>query len=86
MISVPVYEAKTRLSELLLRVQQGESITITRHGSPAARLVAVEQATSDSATHHQRQTVDAALLALSALREGVTLPVPLREAIGHGRD
>lgn len=86
MISVPVYEAKTRLSELLLRVQQGEAITITRHGSPAARLVAVEKAAPGAATQLQRQKVDAALLALSALRDGVTLPVPLQDAIRQGRD
>ncbi len=86
MISVPVYEAKTRLSELLLRVQQGEAITITRHGSPAARLVAVEHATPDTMSLLQRQTVDATLLALSALRGGISLPLPLRDAIGHGRD
>ena len=39
MIPLPVFEAKTRLSELLSRVEQGEEITITRHGVPAARLV-----------------------------------------------
>ena len=35
MISVPIHEAKTRLSELLVQAQQGEVITITRHGVPA---------------------------------------------------
>ena len=86
MISVPVYEAKTRLSELLLRVQQGEAITITRHGSPAARLVAVDTAAPGAAARSQGEAVDAVLQALTALREGVILPVPLQEAIGHGRD
>lgn len=42
MITVGAYEAKTRLSELLLRVQEGETVTITRHGHPVARLVGVE--------------------------------------------
>lgn len=37
--SVGTFEAKTHLSELLDRVAQGESITITRHGVPVARLV-----------------------------------------------
>lgn len=40
--SVGAYEAKTHLSELLERVHQGEEITITRHGSPVARLVPVK--------------------------------------------
>jgi prevent-host-death family protein len=37
--SVGAYDAKTRLSELLDRVERGEQIIITRHGRPIARLV-----------------------------------------------
>jgi prevent-host-death family protein len=37
--SVGAYEAKTRFSELLGRVESGREITITRHGVPVARLV-----------------------------------------------
>ena len=33
------FEAKNKLSALLDRVEQGEEITITRHGRPVARLV-----------------------------------------------
>jgi prevent-host-death family protein len=40
---VNVQDAKTRLSELLARVERGEEITIARAGRPIARLVAVEQ-------------------------------------------
>ncbi len=36
---VGAYEAKTRFSQLLERVEGGEEITITRHGNPVARLV-----------------------------------------------
>jgi prevent-host-death family protein len=32
-------EAKARLSELLDEVEQGETIVITRHGRPVARIV-----------------------------------------------
>jgi prevent-host-death family protein len=39
MASVGSYEAKTHLPRLLKRVERGESITITRHGKPVARLV-----------------------------------------------
>jgi prevent-host-death family protein len=38
-VSVGAYDAKTRLSELLDRVEKGEQIVITRHGKPVARLV-----------------------------------------------
>ena len=37
-----VQDAKTRLSELLNRVERGEQITIARAGKPIARLVAVD--------------------------------------------
>lgn len=40
MITVGAFEAKTKLSELLDRVERGEEIVITRHGKPVARLVA----------------------------------------------
>ena len=39
MDTVGAYEAKTRLSELIDRVQHGDRITITRHGVPVAVLV-----------------------------------------------
>lgn len=41
-IQVNVHEAKTRLSELLVRVEHGEEIVIARSGTPLARLVAID--------------------------------------------
>ena len=40
---VNVQDAKTRLSELLQRVQNGEEITIAKYGKPVARLVAIDE-------------------------------------------
>lgn len=37
--TVGSYEAKTHLPQLLDRVEHGESIVITRHGRPVAKLV-----------------------------------------------
>ena len=37
------YEAKTHLPKLLDAVERGETIVITRHGRPTARLVPHEQ-------------------------------------------
>lgn len=34
-----IYQAKTHLSQLVAQVEDGEEITITRHGRPVARLV-----------------------------------------------
>jgi prevent-host-death family protein len=36
---VNIHEAKTHLSRLLVRVSQGEQITIAKAGKPVARLV-----------------------------------------------
>lgn len=44
METVGTFEAKTHLSELLDKVGKGETITITRHGIPAAMLVPVGEA------------------------------------------
>ena len=41
METVGAFEAKTHLAELLDRVSRGETIIITRHGVPAARLVPI---------------------------------------------
>ena len=40
--TVGAFEAKTYLAALLGRVEGGESITITKHGRPVARLVPVD--------------------------------------------
>ena len=43
MDSIGASEAKIHLPRLLRRVMDGESVTITRHGRPVARLVPVEE-------------------------------------------
>jgi prevent-host-death family protein len=56
---VGAYEAKTRFSELLERVAGGDEITITRHGTPIARLIPIRPASS----------VESRQAAISAMRE-----------------
>jgi prevent-host-death family protein len=43
MLHVNLANAKSRLSELVDRVEKGEEIVITRHGRPVARLSALER-------------------------------------------
>ena len=56
---IGAYEAKTHLPKLLDRVAHGESLTITRHGKPVARLVPVatprEQAEQAAARIERRR-------------------------------
>ena len=84
MKEVAVYEAKTRLSELLGEVEAGEQVTITRRGQPIARLVGVSL--SRRAMSTQRQAVDATIASLRLARRGVVLEGDLRELIAEGRD
>lgn len=41
MRQIGAFEAKNRLSELLAAVENGEEVTITKHGRPVAKLVPV---------------------------------------------
>ncbi len=46
MVEVNIHEAKTQLSRLLAKVEQGEEVIISRAGKPIARLVPVQQPAS----------------------------------------
>ena len=77
MKQIGVYEAKTHLPRLLDEVARGESITITRHGRPVARLVPVVG---------RRRSVREAIEAIEAFRQGHTLgDLTIRELIEEGR-
>ena len=56
---IGAYDAKTRFSELIERVANGEEITITRHGTPVARLVPI----------HKPGTVEGRQEAIRKMRE-----------------
>jgi len=42
MIEVNIHEAKTQLSRLIAKVEQGEEVVIARAGEPVAKLVRAE--------------------------------------------
>ncbi len=83
METIGLFEAKTKLSELLDRVEGGEELVITRHGVPVARLVPVGQTS--------RTGVAAAISQWKQFRETTSLNPPgsdaltIRELIDHGR-
>jgi prevent-host-death family protein len=62
MNEVGVFEAKTKLSALLDRVEKGEEIIITRHGKPVARLTA-------PARRWTKESVQAAVDRIKELRK-----------------
>jgi len=80
--SVPLAEAKNRLSSLVARVEHGEEIAITRRGVPVVHLVAASQHQS---TQPQRaEAVAAALAHLRDLRTGLVLEGDVRAIAREG--
>ena len=76
-MEIGAYEAKTSLGSLLERVRRGETITITKHGVPVARLV-------PPAVRPGR--VDDVIAAFDELRTQVRPGAPsIREMIEEGR-
>ena len=43
MESIGLFEAKTHLSELVARAEQGEEVIITRHNKPVAKIVPIRE-------------------------------------------
>ena len=41
-MQVNIYEAKTRLSELVQQAHQGQTVVIAKHGTPMAKLVPLD--------------------------------------------
>ena len=79
--SVGSYEAKTHLPQLLDRVEHGETIIITRHGKPVARLV---PATAEKARPDVRQAV-AEMLAFRDKNGPKLKGLKIRDLIEEGR-
>lgn len=76
MSTVTAYEAKTHLSGLLERARGGESIIITKHGHPVAKLVPIQE------RRDARSVIDEIRQLGATLRlDGVTI----RETIEDGR-
>jgi prevent-host-death family protein len=77
--TVGAYHAKTHLSELLERVEAGDEITITKHGSPVAKLVPMnQQSSADERT--------AAIQRIRALASGLSLGgLKVKDLISQGR-
>ena len=76
MVEVGTYEAKARLSELLDRVAAGETVVITRHGRPVARLVGE----SESRAQRIRATIE------EMLKDRAARPSVSREELLAMRD
>ncbi len=81
MATVGAFEAKTHFSQLLTKVIKGETIIITKHGEPVAKLIAIskEQISSNQAVN--------AVKNIRQLRKGNKLGknLKLKDLITEGR-
>ena len=80
MIHVPLAQAKNQLSELVGRVERGETVAVTRRGKPVARL---EAWTLDE-PEQQRDRVLETFERLSDLRRGMVLEGDLKSIARQG--
>jgi len=80
--SVGAYQAKTHLPQLLDRVECGETITITRHGKPVAKLI---PAAVDTAKPDVRKVIEE--MKRFQAEQGPTLgpDLSIRDLIEEGR-
>lgn len=67
--TIGLFEAKTHLSELVARAEQGEEVVITRHNRPVARIVPFVSAEREPAA--RRAALKALLSAASKRRLGM---------------
>jgi len=81
MLNIPLAEAKNRLSELILRVEGGEDIAITKRGKPMARLVPVAEPVRD-----RRTEVAEIFQRLRLLSQGMRLEGDLKTIAREGLD
>jgi prevent-host-death family protein len=72
-ITVNIHEAKTQLSRLLVRVQEGEEVVIAKAGKPQARLVPIRE-------HCERRPG----IARGAVTEPFFEPLPEQELAAWG--
>ena len=61
MREIQASDAKTRLPQILDEVERGETVRITRHGRPIARIV--------PEPHRRQEEVDKAIESIKALRK-----------------
>lgn len=81
MKKIGAFEAKTHLSALLDRVAKGESITITKHGIPAAMLVPVAEP-KNGAKYSHKEIVEGMRALRMKVKPGT---MSAREMVEEGR-
>ena len=82
MKTVAVFEAKSRLSEILAAVERGEEYTVTKHGKPIARIVPSGRIDATAMADARKLIAQIKL----TRKDSKLTDDELREAIEDGRD
>jgi prevent-host-death family protein len=78
METVGIYEARTRLSEIIDKVEKGEEVTVTRHGVPIAKIVPIYESNTAA--------IRDAITAMERFGRGKSLRgLSLKKMIAEGR-
>jgi len=79
-MNVGIYEAKSKLSQLVEKAEAGEEIVLTRRGRPVAKIVTVAPTSKRSRA--------ALLREIQALSRRVRIPkdISIQEILAEGRD
>jgi len=79
-MNIGIYEAKSKLSQLVEKAEAGEEIILTRRGRPVAKIVNVAPAA--------RRDRASLLREIRALARRVKIPrrVVIRDVVAEGRD
>lgn len=80
MISISLAQAKNHLSELIGRVERGETVAVTRRGKPVAQLVVY----APDSPSQQSEQVQQAFERLRQLRSGVSLEGDIKAMAREG--
>jgi prevent-host-death family protein len=79
MESIGLFEAKTHLSELVARAEQGEEVIITRHNKPVAKIVPIRDVSPE--LYQQRLDALAGLQAIGREIEKRGGPITVEEIL-----
>jgi prevent-host-death family protein len=82
MKTIAVFEAKSRLSEILAAVEHGEEYTVTKRGAPIARIIPIRAV--DPASMAEAEELITRIKA--SRKDSMLSEKEYREAVGDGRD
>ena len=75
METVGLFEAKTRLSELIARAGRGEEVIITRHNKPVAKLVPISEVSPELVARRRQALVELQAIGREMIARGGPITV-----------